>query len=333
MRVILELVSGPQAGRRIHLLRNQRVQVGNTSWADFVVRDDQKMAGQHFALETDTRSCRLRDMAGGGATVLNGQPVTELVVLKSGDQISAGDSRFIVQIEGGETPAATEAAPPVSANRGAVPPPMSSVAKSAPAPATAKPERTFEREECDSGAWHYFGNTANCSPAELVQQLNALWPLHFMVDFRRAKAPPPPNVAELPMLFDWLGEPGRQFSPVVLAAEALPAPDQFVQQGWGTDGLVGLFTTQSAEDVVAHLRRNVRIGSDRVVGICWPGILGQILSHYREDFVRKILSITATVLVEGGEAGAEWHLYSLSPLDETLMAMGFKLVVPEEAMA
>ncbi|HTN75831.1 MAG TPA: FHA domain-containing protein, partial [Pirellulaceae bacterium] len=106
MRVILELVSGPQAGRRIHLLRNQSVQVGNTSWSDFVVRDDQQMVGQHFALETDYGSCRLRDLAGGGATQLNGQPVTELTLLRSGDQIVAGSSTFSIQIEGGDTPAA-----------------------------------------------------------------------------------------------------------------------------------------------------------------------------------------------------------------------------------
>ncbi len=333
MRVILELVSGPQAGRRIHLLRNQRVQVGNTSWADFVVRDDQQMAGQHFALETDGRLCRLRDLAGNGATTLNDQPVTELVVLKSGDRISAGDSRFIVQIEGGDqtisepVPEAAMRVPVVNRTENVASPERPAK------PVAPKPERQFEREACDSGAWHYFGSTATCSPAELVQQLNALWPLHLMVDFRRAKSPPPANVGSLPMLFDWLGEHGRQFSPVIISAEELAAPDQFVEQGWGQDGLVGLFSSQSAEAVLNHLRKNVRIGSDRVVGICWPGILSQILSHYREDFVRKILSITAAVLVEGGEAGDQWHLFSLSPLDETLMAMDFKLVEPEAAPA
>lgn len=330
MRVILELVSGPQAGRRIQLLRNQRVQVGNTSWADFVVRDDADMAGQHFALETDYQSCRLRDLAGTGTTQLNGEPVTDAVLLKSGDQISAGQSRFVVQIEGG-------AAPPVEANVPTKAPVAAPATRPAPPPAPAtsavqQPERIIFKEQCDSGAWHYFGTVESCPPGELAHQLGALWPLYLMADFRRAKVAPPPGSENAPMLFDWLGPHGRPFSPILLSPEIAPEAAGIVQEGWGQDGIVGVFSTHSSQEIVDHLRSNVRLGKDRVVGICWPGILNQICAHYRPDFVRNVLSIASAVMVESPD-GVEWNLYSLSPIDEPLQAFGFKLTRPEEAAA
>lgn len=330
MRVILEHVSGPQSGRRIHMLRNQRVQVGNTSWADFVVRDDAAMASQHFALETDFRTCRLRDLVGNGGTQLNGQPIAEVVVLRSGDQISAGQSTFIVHIEGGDAPPAPEEAPAAASaphSHGAITP------KKPVAAAAPKAERLVFKEECDSQAIRYFGSTQSCPPGELAKQLAALWPLHIIADFRRAKVAPPAGHEAAPALFDWLGPHGRQFSPLVLGPNLVPDPTALVEGGWGQDGLIGVFSTQSADEVVGHWRNSVRSGKDRVVGVCWPGILGQICSHYREDFVRNLLAMSSAVLVEGGEGGNEWNLFSLNSLDDPLQAFGFKLQVPEAAAA
>ena len=49
MRVILELISGSDAGHRVSLRRNQEVVVGQSAWADFAVSEDAAMAGQkHF---------------------------------------------------------------------------------------------------------------------------------------------------------------------------------------------------------------------------------------------------------------------------------------------
>jgi hypothetical protein len=314
----------------MHLLRNQRLQVGNTAWADFAVRDDARMAELHFALETDYHVCRLRDLS-NGATLLNGEKAPELAVLKSGDEITAGDSKFIVQVEGAD-PAAVGAAHTGSAAVVA-PKGAASVEALRPRPPAPKDQHQFRKEQCDSGAWRYYGSAATTKAGELVRPLGSLWPVTLMIDFRRAKISPPDSAASAPPLFDWLGPAAATLSPFVLGPGSIDDPAALVEQAWGLDGVVCLFSTKSAEEINDHLRKQVRVDSHKVIGVCWPGILGQILAHYRPEFVQKFLSIASAVLVEGGEGGAEWNLFSLSQQEETLLSLGFKLKEEEQAAA
>ena len=113
MQVMLQVQSGPLAGRTIRLEPGRSVRVGRTPLADFVV-NDLHMSGVHFVVECDDNGCTLRDPGSSNGTLINGRRVTT-VLLASGDTITAGETMFSVQIIGEkpEAPPQALAAAPV----------------------------------------------------------------------------------------------------------------------------------------------------------------------------------------------------------------------------
>lgn len=103
MRLILEIVSGPHAGKKIQLEAGQVVRVGRTGKADFATQDSY-MSGEHFAVECDGKTGRVRDLNSRNGTLLNEERVAE-GTLHDGDRVFAGQTNFIVKIEGAAAPA------------------------------------------------------------------------------------------------------------------------------------------------------------------------------------------------------------------------------------
>lgn len=99
MRVALKVMTGAAAGQRIRLMSGQVAHVGRTEWADFCFPHDARMADVHFAIESAHTGCRIRDLSGAALTLLNGEAIAEAVV-KSGDEIRAGETLFLVQVDG-----------------------------------------------------------------------------------------------------------------------------------------------------------------------------------------------------------------------------------------
>lgn len=97
MRLILEIISGPEAGQKIIVQAGQTVRIGRTSNAGVAV-EDTFMSSQHFAIECMGGACGLRDLGSRNGTKLNGEKVTS-VVLQNGDRILAGQTEFVVQVE------------------------------------------------------------------------------------------------------------------------------------------------------------------------------------------------------------------------------------------
>jgi len=101
MKVVLQVVSGSSAGRRIQLRDGQTAQFGRTELADFSFSDDTRMADIQFLLVCERDRCELRDANEQPTTSVNGEPVgDESVLLESGDQITAGSTTFQALIEG-----------------------------------------------------------------------------------------------------------------------------------------------------------------------------------------------------------------------------------------
>jgi pSer/pThr/pTyr-binding forkhead associated (FHA) protein len=123
VRVILEIVSGPSAGKEFEVLDGQVIRVGCRRPAEFLLLDDPWMFDIHFALECTNEQCRLRNLNSRTWTTLNGEKVTEAAV-RNGDKIVAGGTRFVVHmanrvgasVGAAVAPAATERpAPPAAA--------------------------------------------------------------------------------------------------------------------------------------------------------------------------------------------------------------------------
>lgn len=144
MQATLQIVSGPHEGRKLVVRSGYSVQVGRTEWADFVLPEDGQLSGVHFAVECSPRECRIRDLQSANGTRVNGKRVSE-ASLGDGDRIEAGQTHFLVHVEGAAPPmpalpadsTATFRAPGSEGKRGRA---SSSVSAAAPLP-MEEPER------------------------------------------------------------------------------------------------------------------------------------------------------------------------------------------------
>src|SRR5271165_6085606 len=106
MIVLLEVTSGPSAGKGVRLQSGQSIRVGRTSKSDFVLSADSHISGVHFAIELSETDCRIRDLNSSNGTLVNGQKITT-AALQDGDTIVAGETTLRATVETGETPGAS----------------------------------------------------------------------------------------------------------------------------------------------------------------------------------------------------------------------------------
>ena len=96
MRLVVEIRSGPSAGRKIALEPGQSLSVGRTSRAGLVFADDKHMSGLHFVLLCDEQGGMLRDQNSSNGTFLNGARVGT-APLHDGDTLTAGSTIFLLR--------------------------------------------------------------------------------------------------------------------------------------------------------------------------------------------------------------------------------------------
>jgi hypothetical protein len=294
-------------------VRNQRLEFGSTAQADVCVRGDSQLAPQQFALETDAQACRVRDLCRQGTTLLNGQAV-ELAVVRDGDEVQAGGSKFFIRVEGDakNVPSEVVAAKPAAARS-----------------ARRTGNATYEKVVCDTGLIRYSGLCAQFPPAELATALAEQWPAYSLADNRRLQDDALRTLENPHYLFDWLGDAAPQLSPVVLLPGEVPQPAGLIEKGWRRDGLVCFFAKEGGEAPLAALCKSARADADRVVGICWPSILSYLLSHYQPGFVKQLIDPFACVLLEDPVATDRWQLFAAESLAERLSAIGFQPLAAE----
>ena len=330
MRVILKIMSGSSAGRKVLLDAGQTIQVGRTEWADFSVPDDGRMSGVHFTLETDNVKCYLRDLGSTNGTRLNDQPVSDRMALRCGDQIEAGETVFSVEIEG-DVP--RENAAPIAPPRAVMVEPLPALSAAAVLPQRRNVE--FSVETCSSGLTLCRGNVAEISPADLAVLLNRSFGVYLLVDFRKLESPAPEELAQPDYLFDWL-DPGlaAMLSPVIVSQTDLFTWPELVARAWGSDAVICLFSNQDKATLLAHLRNAVRVKGKRpdqgggILGYCWPSIMSMLLAHNTPGFVGRLLTGIDAVLVEFADLPETWQLFGQRQLAELLPRFGFQQQPP-----
>lgn len=143
MRVILEVVSGPHAGKKFELEEGQTVRVGRTDKADFPTRDTY-MSGLHFAVECVGGVGRVKDLDSRNGTLLNGDDLSA-AVLNDGDEIFAGQTNFLVRLQTG-APSMSPARTTVPQQAATVPDVMPLRTKAEQQPSPLPPEEDSTRE-------------------------------------------------------------------------------------------------------------------------------------------------------------------------------------------
>jgi hypothetical protein len=291
-------------------MRNQRLEVGSTARAEVCVRGDSGLAPQHFALETDQQVCRVQDLAQQGSTLVNGQPV-QTAVVREGDEIRAGGSRFIVHVEGDAQNVPDQRVP----------------AKAAAMPQRRPPRKAGEAAAyksivCDTGLTRYEGDAGSFPPAELAAAFAAQFAPYLLADNRRLANPAIAALARPSYLFDWLGDAAPQCSPHIVLPGEVPDVGEIVAQGWNRDAVACFFAKAAGDGPIRSLRAAARIADDKVMGICWPKILSYVLSHYQQDYVRKLMEPFACILIEDPNLSQRWQLYTQGSLEEQLQLLG-----------
>ncbi len=100
MRVILDVIQGPRKGRSYVFDGHDTFIVGRSRFVHCSMPEDSALSRDHFLIEINPPRCELRDLGSTNGTYVNEKPV-ERARLDSGDRISAGQSVFLVRMEGG----------------------------------------------------------------------------------------------------------------------------------------------------------------------------------------------------------------------------------------
>ena len=361
MRVIVEIIAGPSGSKRLVLAAGQFVQIGRTEWADIACPRDAHMSGIHFRIEADPKACYAQDLGSSNGTLLNGQPITQRVAVHDGDKILAGQTHFVIHVE--EDTHDHVAAPvaefpflragSAAERRGIEPPPIPDMAERLdamgglgmapdqdadakrgkiptledPAPIPMPPKVPFTVERCESRVTLCRGTLADIAPADLAVRLSRTYPVCLIVDFNHLGSRPPPELVAPQYLFDWLGPVTAPLvSPVLLSQTDLLTWPDLVEQGWGADAVICLFTRQDKDAVLEHVRRSCKAHSgrnDAVLGCCWPSVLAPLLSSSPPAFVAQLLTGIDAVLVELPDLPETWQIYGSQHTVDDLEHLGF----------
>ncbi|MCH8923564.1 MAG: FHA domain-containing protein [Planctomycetes bacterium] len=139
MIVTLTIQNDYHASRKIVVRADQIMKVGRTEWADAAIAGDGHMSSVHFEVQCESDTCRIRDLDSANGTFVNGEPIIE-VELTDGDQVLAGQTKFVVRIERSPVgPAKTAPVEPLGADSIAehqVSPPAVDAVSSTPSKAT-----------------------------------------------------------------------------------------------------------------------------------------------------------------------------------------------------
>lgn len=325
MRVILEVISGSTAGRKVFLTADQELRVGRTEWADFAVPQDSLMSGVHFALRSDISGCYLTDLGSSNGTLVNGQPVCGPTLLGAGDEILAGETRFAVHVEqeSGVSPGGVaEARSPPTSGR------LAAAGGNAPVPLR---NVRFSAETCSSGLTLCRGTVEQLSPQDLAGLIARQISLYLIVDFRKLGMPQPSSVSQGMYLFSWLPtEAAAAASPLIVAARDVDEWPALLAEGWGSDAVVCLFSRQNKSELVAHLQDVARVkgkkgdASGGMLGFCWPSVMAMLLAYAQPALVRRVLAGIEAVLVELPDLPDTWQVYGESPVVQLLEKIGLR---------
>jgi hypothetical protein len=155
MSLTLVVVQGPYVGQQIHVGSGQTVSIGRTGRANHSFPNDTYLSGAHFEVGCDEQGCRIRDLGSSNGTFINGAKI-DLAVVREGDQVSAGETVFLVQPAGQEQtvsapvlanappPAGQPAPVPVERTARMYAPGFEPKAEDAPSPVPLERKRTLQ---------------------------------------------------------------------------------------------------------------------------------------------------------------------------------------------
>jgi len=253
MAVTLLIVRGPYVGQQIQVGAGQTFRIGRTERSEYAFPNDTYLSGAHFEVSCNESECRIRDLGSSNGTFVNGAKI-DLLAVQVGDEVTAGETVFLVQAAG-EGQAAVPAAP------------VAATASNAPAQGVERTARMFapgfepKQEEQPAPlsteqkrAVHIL--THQSAPLFAVLDAARDGMAHDLLKSSRLRSQPlfdaekADEVAlHMPVLVE-LGQGGA----AGVGTEAQTFLEDLVRSGWGKGW--GIFCTSASllEEVVTHFR-------------------------------------------------------------------------------
>ena len=318
LRVQLEVLNGPVKGQRVIVSPEAPLVVGRASGLGLSIADDPTVSRHHFQIDLTPPDCRLTSLSPNG-TWVNQDEVTE-IVLFDGDEIRIGcDSVFRVRMLN-DYVADSQPTRPQFAH-----------------PGLDAPPEAYLTQTCQSGLTRFSGGADAPAAPQFVQRLAQKGKLYAIVDFRRLGLKPPATLKPDAGLFDWLPpDLMLENSPLFMEA-AGPEFIPLLEVGWGRDAMVLVHGQAEPAEVFAHLKHALKLnpqGKPNIIpgaflGICWPGILDQLLSNGSAGLIESLLQGIDAVLLESAESPSQWQVLAREPFSEVLQELG---LVPETSL-
>jgi hypothetical protein len=103
--------------------------------------------------------------------------------------------------------------------------------------------------------------------------------------------------------------------------------------GWGRDAIVLILSKLDLAALRAHLRRALKFNAQGkpgaagagFLGICWPGVLDQLLSNGSAGLTDSLLEGIDAIILEYAESPGQWQILARAPFADVLKELGLEV--------
>ena len=334
MRVIFQITNGPQNGRKVLLGPERELKVGRSEWAELVCEDDIKMSRVHFKIETNAYGCSIEDAGSSNGTFINEERIAQKTVVTTGDLVRAGETVFVVEIEGDSPREAETINTQELAAVAALKESRESEQISAERAAVLTGEKVigYSVAEIDNGLAVFTpaeppGQQAAVVAARVASLLSETAPLFVLLSPLSVPDLAPEELAGGEPILNYMPEEVvRQRSPLLIPSDAIhDLPDLF-EKAWGNNALICFVALAGFEELLEQIRTATRSDAkeEGLVGICWPNVLSGLLTAGDKQLFEKKLPDVQAVLLEDAEHDNAWKLIAEPGFADLLSGIGLK---------
>lgn len=321
-QVRLRIMSSAEQDTLYWLGPGQSLVFGRTPSSDVCMAFDASLSSRHFRLTCYPDRCEMEDLQSRGGTWLNGKRINQSTIF-GGDRLRAGSTELVVEVE--------------CADGTLVRPDVDRIV-SVPSIGEMQ-EFTGVQSVKANGLTSIRGKFPDAlSIVDLFERLHQQMPLFVMLDFGRISLPLPETVdIESSQLFDWIPAVAAARTPLLVALDELPEWQAYVEEAWGLDGLVGLQSELSKQELLSNLHERLTESShgpeaaQGITGICWPSVLASVLENDQQGFVDRFFEGLNLALFEVPGDGNDWRITGIDAKLSVPTMLAIQTEAPEPA--